>query len=693
MEFETKDIRNVAIAGHSQTGKTTLLEQLLHTGGLLAKPAPVESGKTVSSSSPEEVSRHISIYSCLAHMERGGKLVNLWDTPGASDFTGEVISAFRSSEAALLLVDSRSGAQVETVKLWRDLDRRSKPRMVFLNRVDDARGNVMAAVQDLHDKFNVEICQVTIPMGAGPAYKGVIDVLHGKAYFKGSNGIEGAGEAVPAEYEEAYRSARGVLMGSAAEGDDDLLVKFIDEGELTDEEILSGLKAAFAANKVVPCFSGDPLHSSGLSPLLDFIADVCPSPLESLERAVNADGTETAVKIQADGPLGALVVKTAGDQFSGKLSYIKIISGSLSADSSAFNLNGGKAEKIGKLYRTQGKKLEEIKKASAGDICVVAKLGAATGDSLAADAQALPYKPLRRPEPVYSLAISCAEKKNEMKVNEELAKVSESDRTVTFQFNPETRQNVLSGMGELQLQIILDKIQAATGISVQTSVPRVAYRETVQRKEVAEYTHKKQTGGHGQYAKVQLSVEAQGRGAGFKFTNAVFGGAIPKNYIPGVEKGVRQAMENGVMAGYPVVDISVTVLDGKHHPVDSSDLAFQIAARTALSEAMRKAGPLLLEPVMNLSVWAETKYIGDIMSDLSSRRGRILGQEAIGSGIEEIRAQVPQSELLRYAIDLRSITSSTGSFETSFDHYDPISGKLADKIVEESKAIAKEAKE
>lgn len=693
MEFETKNIRNVAVAGHSQTGKTTLLEQLLLAGGVIDKAAAVESGKTISSSSPEEALRRISIYACLTHLERKGCLLNIWDTPGASDFTGEVISAFRSSESALLLVDSRTGAQVETVKLWRDLDRRSKPRMVFLNRADDARGNVMAAVQDLHDKFNVEICQVTIPMGSGPAYKGVIDVLHGKAYFKDASGREGAGVDVPAEYADAYKTARNVMMGSAAEGDDDLLVKFIDEGELTDEEIMTGLKAAFAANKVVPCFCGDSLHGSGLVPLLDFIVDACPSPLESLERAVTADGTETAVKIQADGAFGALVVKTAGDQFSGKLSYLKLISGSLAADSSVFNVNGGKAEKIGKLYRTQGKKLEEIKKANAGDICIVAKIGAATGDTLAAEATALPYKPLRRPEPVYSLAISCAEKKSEMKVNEELAKVGESDRTVTFQYNAETRQNVLSGMGELQLQIILDRIHADTGIEIQTSVPRVAYRETVQRKEIAEYTHKKQTGGHGQYAKVQLSVEAQGRGAGYKFTNAVFGGAIPKNYIPGVEKGVKQAMENGVLAGYPVVDISVTVLDGKHHPVDSSDLAFQIAARTALSEAMRKAGPLLLEPVMNLSVWAETKYIGDIMSDLSSRRGRILGQEAIGSGIEEIRAQVPQSELLRYAIDLRSITSSTGSFETSFDHYDPVSGKLADKIVEESKALMQAEKE
>lgn len=684
MEYKSKNIRNVAVAGHSQTGKTTLLEHLLFVGGVIDKASPTESGKTVTSSSAEEALRHISIYSSLTHIERNGKLLNIWDTPGASDFTGEVISSFRSSEFALLLVDSRTGAQVETVKLWRDLDRRSKPRMIFLNRVEDTRSNVMAVSKDLHDKFNAEISPVTIPMGSGADYKGVIDVLHGKAYFKPAAGAKEEAAEIPDEYKEAYKSARNILMGSAAEGDDDLLVKFIDVGELTDEEILFGLRNAFAQNKVVPCFAGVPVADSGLVPLLDFFADVGPSPVDRIETVLTESKEEKVVKISSEGALGALVVKTAGDQFSGRLSYLKVISGTLSPDSLVVDLNSKKNEKIGKLFRAQGRKLEEIKSVDAGDICVVAKLGAQTGDTLSSDASAQIYKPLRRPEPVYSLAISCADKKAELKVNEELAKATESDRTITFAFNAETAQNVLSGMGELQLQIILDRIQAETGIAVQTSVPRVAYRETVQRKEGSEYTHKKQTGGHGQYAKVMLSVEPLARGEDYKFTNAVFGGAIPKNFIPGVEKGVRQAMEHGVLAGYPVVDISVTVLDGKHHPVDSSDLAFQVAARNALSEAMRKASPVLLEPVMNLSVWAETKYLGDIMSDLSSRRGRILGQEAIGSGIEEIKAQVPQAELLRYAIDLRSITSSTGAFEASFDHYDPLTGKLADKVIEEA---------
>ncbi|QTQ13948.1 elongation factor G [Treponema parvum] len=688
MDFETKNVRNAAISGHGQTGKTTLFEHLMFVGKAIAQTADVESGKTVSDNSPEEISRKISIYTTLSHLTWNNKILNIWDTPGSSDFVGEVISAFRSCEYALMLVDSRSGAQIETVKLWRDLDRRNKPRMVFMNRVDDDRGNVAAANKDIHDKFNVEITPITIPVGNGSAYKGVIDVLKGKMYKKPAPGEIEKAEEIPADYMEMYKNARDVIAGSAAEGDDDLLVKFIDEGQLSDEEISLGLKSAFAANKIVPVFAGDPINNSGLVSLLDFMADIAPSPLERLETAVTAENGTASVKILPDKPFSALVVKTAGDQFSGKLSYIKVLSGSLTPDVEVNNITRHKKEKIGKIYRCIGKKLEEVKAVAAGDICIASKLAATeTSDTLAADPEAMCFKPLRHPDPVYSIAVAAADKKAEDKMSTQLSKAAETDRTLTFQYNAETRQNVLSGMGELQLSIILERIKADTGITVETSIPRIAYRETVQKKAEAEYTHKKQSGGHGQYARVVLSVQPLKRGEEYKFTNAVFGGAIPKNYIPGVEKGVKQAMEHGVLAGYPVTDIDVTVLDGKDHPVDSSDLAFQLAARNALSDAMVKASPILLEPILNLSVWVDTKYVGDIMSDLSSRRGRILGQNTIGSGIEEIKAQVPHAELLRYAIDLRAITSATGSFETSFDHYDPISGKTADNVIAEAKAF------
>ncbi len=685
MDYTTKQLRNVTIAGHGQTGKTTLFEHLLCISGAIPKAEPVSSGKTVSDYTAEEIERHISIHASLAHVIWDNVHINFWDTPGSSDFIGEVISAFRSSEMALMMVDARSGAQIETIKLWRDLDRRNKPRMVFINHCEDQRSDPDGARKDIHDKFEVEVSPVTIAMGSGENFKGIIDVLKGKAYMSDESGRETECD-IPAEFKDAYEDAYGVLCGSAAEGDDDLLVKFIDEGELTPEEVASGLRIAFANNRIVPAFAGCTTTNCGLTSLLNFIATIAPSPDDTIETATDAEGNTATVKITEDGAMSALIVKTSSDQFSGKMSYMKVITGCLKAETEYTNINENKKEKIGKIFRTCGKKLEEVKVAYAGDIVVATKLPAArTSDTLAEDAAALPFIRLRHPEPVYSMAVSAGDKKEEDKMSELLLHAVEEDRTLSYTYNTETKQNVLSGMGELHISIILERLKNQNKVSVTTAVPRIAYRETIQRKAQAEYTHKKQSGGHGQFGRVVLAIESLPRGDEYKFTNAVFGGAISKSYIPGVEKGVKEAMMNGVLAGYPVVDVATTVLDGKEHPVDSSELAFKIAARNAFRDAMRQAGPILLEPVMNITVWVENKYLGDIMSDLSGKRGRILGQDEIGDGIEEIRAQVPQAELLKYAIDLRSITSGTGSFETSFDHYDPISGKIADEVIAAAK--------
>ena len=686
MDFTTSQIRNITLAGHGQTGKTTFVEHLLAAAGVIPKAETVESGKTVSDNFPEEIERKISIYASLAHITWKNININVWDTPGSSDFAGEVIAAFRSTESALMLIDGRSGAQIETVKLWRDLDRRNKPRMIFINRCEEDRTDTAAVLKDIREKFKVEVCPVTIPIGKGASYKGVIDVLQGKAYLVPAAGQKESASEIPDAYRADYENARAVLAGAAAEGDDDLLVKFIDDGELTNEEIERGLKIAVQNNRVVPAFAGSTIQSSGFVPLMDFITEIAPDPEHALETAAGTDGKTAAVKISSDGTMSALVVKTASDQFSGRLSYIKVINGTFNADSEVYNIREARKEKVGKLYRCLGKKLEEVKALCAGDIGIAAKLSfTRTGDTLAAASDTLPFVRLRHPEPVYSMAVSAKEKRDEDKMSEMLARIAEDDRTLFYKYNPETKQNVVSGMGELHINITLDKIKSQTKINIETAVPRVAYRETVQRKAQAEYTHKKQSGGHGQYARVVLSVQALARGETYKFTNAVFGGAISKSYIPGVEKGVKEAMEHGVLAGYPVTDVETTVLDGKEHPVDSSELAFKIAARNAFRDAMRAAGPILLEPIMNITVWVESKYLGDIMSDLSSKRGRILGQTPIGGGIEEIRAQVPQAELLKYAIDLRSMTSGTGSFETSFDHYDPISGKIADEAIAAAK--------
>ena len=692
MGVETEKIRTIAIAGHGQSGKTTLIENLAAVTGTITRAEPVASGKTLSDYTLEEIERKISIYSALASMNWNNTVINFWDTPGSSDFMGEVIAAFRSAETGLMVVDAKSGVQIETIKYWRDLDRRNKPRLVFINKMDEDRADFNRSMQDVKTQFKADVFAVTFPIGKGAEFTGIVDVLHGVAYQRDSNGKEKE-IPIPDEAKKQYEEMREVLAGAAAEGDEDLLVKFIDEGELSSDEIAKGLTLAMKNNRIVPIFAGAAQTGLGLTALLRFITEILPSPAGCLERAVK-DEEEHTVKIDPDPAFSGFIVKTANDQFSGRLSYIKVITGTLAADAEVYNINEQKKERVGKLYRAAGKKLTEVKELTAGDVGVAVKLAAAkTNDTLAASQDCPPFIKLRNPDPIYSLAVAAVDKKNDDKLGEQLLRACEEDMTLSFAYNAETKQNVFSGMGDLHTSIVLDRIKKQTKIEVQTSIPRIAYRETIRQKAQAEYTHKKQSGGHGQFGRVVLAIEPLERGAKYSFTNAVFGGAISKGYIPGVEKGVKEAMENGVMAGYPVVDVGTTVLDGKEHPVDSSEMAFKIAARNAFKNAMRNAGPILLEPIMNLTVYVETAYLGDIMSDLSSRRGRILGQSQLANGIEEIRAQVPHKELLRYAIDLRSMTSGTGSFEMSFDHYDPISGKIADEVVAAAKAFIEEQAE
>ncbi|MDR1286428.1 MAG: elongation factor G [Treponema sp.] len=686
MSYSTENIKNVSIAGHGQTGKTSLFEHLLFAGGVISRAETVESGKTASDYSPEEIERKISIHAALAHIERKGKKINFFDTPGSSDFTGDVILSFRASEFALLAVDGRSGVQIETIKLWRNLDGRNKPRGIFVTRMDEERAGFENVLADVKEKFKTGVVPFTLPMGSGAAYRGVIDVLNGKAWFAQGDAPEKEGE-IPPEFRDAAAAALERLIEAAAEGDDTLMEHYIDKGSLSPEEMHKGLIEALSENKIVPAFAGSALKNSGLIPFLDFAADISPGPAAARDSGKTANGEVVDVPVDPGKPLSALVIKTSYDQFSGKLSWIKIINGKLSADSEAFNVCENRKERIGKLYVCQGKKLEEVKELFAGDIGIVAKSATfRTNDTVTAGENALQFVPLRLPEPVHAVAVNALAKKDDDKLGEFLVRAAEEDRTFRYSFNAETKEAVISGMGELQINIILDKIRANQKIEMETHVPRVAYRETITKKAGAEYTHKKQTGGHGQYGKVVLEIAPLPRGEKYRFVNAIFGGAIPKNYIPGVEKGIVEGMAAGTMAGYPVVDVEVKITDGKYHPVDSSELSFKLAARNAFREAMRQSSPTLLEPVMSLTVFVEEKYLGDVMSDLSGKRGKILGQDSVG-GIAEIRAQVPQAELLRYSIDLRSVTSGTGSFSVEFDHYAPIAGKLADEIIKAAEAF------
>ncbi|GHV83125.1 GTP-binding protein [Spirochaetia bacterium] len=692
MAFTSDLIKNVSIAGHGGTGKTTLFERLCFAGGAIVKPEVVESGKTISSSTPEEIERKISIHAALAHIEQDGKKINIFDTPGASDFIGDVILTFRASEFAMLAVDGRSGVQIETIKLWRNLEERKKPRGIFITKLDDGKADFDRTLADIKEKFKMQPIPVTIPMNKN-GYTGVIDALREKAYLAGGQAVEKASD-IPAEYKEAALDARLKLIEAAADGDEILMEKYILLGSLEPDEICAGLAGALKQNKFLPVFASSALNNSGLIPFLDFMNSISPSPDKAKDIAIDKEGGEKEVPIDSSIPLSALVIKTTYDQFSGKLSYIKVITGKISTDSDIYNCTENKRERVGKLYTCTGKKLEEVKELFAGDIGIMTKTATLkTNDTIATADPGWKFLPLRLPSPVHSVSVHALEKKNDDKLGDFLVRAAEEDKTFRYEFNAETKERVISGMGELHINMILDKAKSNLKIDVETAVPRVAYRETITKKAGAEYTHKKQTGGHGQYGKVVLEIAPLPRGDMYKFENAIFGGAVPKNYIPGVEKGIAEGMARGVLAGYPTVDVEVKIVDGKYHPVDSSELAFKLAARNAFRESMKQAAPTLLEPVMNLTVFVEGKYLGDVMSDLSGKRGKIQGQSSIGGGIEEIRAQVPHSELLRYSIDLRSITSGTGSFGIEFSHYSPISGRTAEDVIKAAEAFKVEEKD
>ncbi|HEY9055161.1 MAG TPA: elongation factor G [Rectinemataceae bacterium] len=689
MPFATENIRNVAIAGHGSTGKTTLLEHILFQYGAIAKPETIESGKTVSDYGEDEIARKISVRTSLTHVQSKDIKVNFLDAPGSSDFVGEVILAFRACESALVLIDAKSGVQIETIKLWRNLDSRSKPRMVFVTRMDEERADYDAALADIKAKFKVSCVPVSLPMGAGAAFSGVIDVLNGVAYaLPSSHDQKESSGPIPAEYQDAFVEARAQLCEAAAEGDDELMEKYLTEGDLSQEEILKGLKEALAAAKIVPAFAGSGVKNSGTSALMEFILSTAPDPRHLAPETIGEGEAAIHVRVDPSKPASALVVKTQIDQFSGRLSYVKVFTGSLTPELDVVNVRDGRKERLSKLYTAQGKKLEEVPSLVAGDIGVLTKLASCkTNDTLSAADKPLAFAPLRLPTPVHLIAISAVNKKEEDKLNENLLKAADEDLTFQVNFNAETKETVIAGMGELQITMILDKIKNQSKIQAETRIPRVAYRETITKKSGAEYTHKKQTGGHGQYARVVFECEPLERGAGYQFENKLFGQSVSKGFIPGIEKGIHQAMEAGVVAGYPVVDVKTSIVDGKEHPVDSSEMAFKLASRGAFREATKNANPVLLEPIMNLTVFVEEKDLGGVMSDLSGRRGRISGQSPIGGGIIQVDAQVPQAELLRYAIDLRSMTSGTGSFEVEFDHYAPITGKIAEDVIKAAQAF------
>ena len=687
MSVDPKDIRNVAVVGHNGTGKTSLVESMLYYTGAIPKAEAVAGGKTTSDFTEEEIARKISVHTALASTEWMGKRINILDTPGTADFIGEAICSFRSAEAALMLVDARDGAQIETIKLWRRLDTRNKPRAVFINKMDKERANSRDVLDNLTEEFHSNFAPVTIPIGYAEEFKGVINLIENQAYKFNPNGKEEI-IPIPADMAETVENYREELIEKAAEGADDLIEKYFEEGTLSDEDIRRGLREGLARNSVVPVFVGASEKGAGVTSLLNFIKNNFPIPTGTFEYILKEDGSE-----ERNYPIGgkdsaeAYVFKTTIDQFSGKLSYIKVVNGTVGPDTDLSNPETGKRGKPGKIYRALGKKLIEIDCLNAGDIGIIAKFDpAVTNATLLNDPNSkIRFRPLKLPQPIYELAISAGDKKSEDKMNDALHKITEEDLTFEMKYNEETRESIIGGMGELHINMILDKVKEKQKISINTKIPKIAYRETITKKSgLAEYSHKKQSGGHGQFGRVVIEISPIERGQYYAFENTVKGGAISKGYVPGIEKGIHEKMEEGFLAGYPLVDIGVNLIDGKEHPVDSSEMAFKLAAKGAMDIALSKAGAVLLEPFCKLEVFVDQDYLGSILSDLSGRRGRVLGQEDMGH-LTSVRAEVPMAELRSYAIDLKSMTQGSGSFEIEFDHYETLNGKLAEDVIAEAK--------
>ena len=691
MSVQSKDLRNVALVGHNGTGKTNLVEQMLYYANVLSKPETVESGKTTSDYTDEEIARKISVHASLNSFTWEGKTINIIDTPGTADFIGEAICAFRSCEAALMVVDGRIGAQIETIKLWRRLDSRNKPRAVFINKMDKERASYRHVIDSLESEFQSHFVPVVMALGEAEEFKGVINLIENQAYEFVPGGKEKA-IPIPEKYSAVVEDFRNRLIENAAEGADDLIEKFFEEGTLTSDEIRRGLREGLKDNRVVPVFCGATDKGAGITSLLNFIRNNFPNPLDGFDFKIDEQGIEHTTPIDPNGPVAAYCFKTTIDQFSGKLSFIKVVAGKITPETDLYNPDLKKKEKPGKLYRALGKKLIEVDALEAGDIGIIAKSNiTATNCSLLSGPDVnYVFRPVRLPQPVFQLAVSTEDKKSADKMNEALYKIAEEDLTFQIKMNPETKETVIGGMGELQISMILEKVQEKQKIKINTQTPRIAYRETITRKSgIAEYSHKKQSGGHGQFGRVLIEIEPIERGSYYQFTNAIKGGAISKGYVPGIEKGIQESMSEGYLAGYPLVDIGITLIDGKEHPVDSSEMAFKLAAKGAMEIALSKAGCVLLEPIMKLEVFIENEYLGSILSDLSAKRGRVLGQEEKGH-LVAVQAEVPMAELRTYAIDLKSMTSGTGSFELEFSHYETLQGRLADEVIAEAKAAKAE---
>jgi len=693
-QYALERIRNVALAGHGGSGKTTLAEHLLYIAGHIDRIGTIEAGNTTSDFDPEEQRRKISLSATLLPIEWEGHKINLIDAPGFPDFIGELYSVAQVVDSVILVAPAQVELEVGFENAWELCEARKLPRMIFVNKMERDGADYNGLLQTLRNAYGNRIVPLQIPIGAETQFKGVVDVLHQRAYVGKDRDV--AASPVPAELQDEVERAREMLMEAAAESDDALLEKYLEGNPLTDEELVHGFHEGVRTGRIVPVLCGSAALGEGLAPLLQAIVELAPSPAEAPAPQATDLRTGDPVILSPDpsAPLAAFVFKTTADPFVGKLTYFRVYSGTLRADSQVYNAQKERDERIGQLFYLRGKNQIATSEVQAGDIGVVAKLQeTSTGHTLCDKSRPVAVEPIKMPDPVYTVAIVAKSKADEDRLGPALARLQDEDPTLHARRDPETGQTLLSGMGDLHLEVVIEKLKRKFNTEVTTEELRIPYRETITRPvQRVEGKFKRQTGGRGQYGHCFINLEPLPRGSGIEFTESIVGGAIPKNYIPAIEKGIREAAEKGIQAGYPATDFKVNVVDGSYHEVDSSDQAFRIAGSLAFQDAAMKAGPIVLEPILEVEVDVPEAFTGDVMGDLNGRRGRIAGIESLGNGRQLIRATVPMSEMTHYALDLRSITRGRGRFRTRFSHYEEAPHNIMQALIEKHKR-EKEAQE
>ena len=680
-------IRNVALVGHRGSGKTALHEALLFEAGVVGRLGSVPEGTTVSDADPDEHARQMSISTALSSFEWQGRKINLLDTPGFNIFINDTQAALVAADAALVVVDGVAGVEVQTEKVWGFAEDYRLPRALVVNKLDRERASFERALESINSNFGRTAVPIQLPIGSERDFRGVVDLVRLKAYTYTLDGDgKGVPEEIPAELAGAAAKAREALVEMIAEGNDALMEEFFEQGSLSPEHMLEGLRLAVLEGRLFPVLCAAASRNAGADLILDFIAENLPDPTVRGEVKGASGEQEMARKVSDAEPVSAFVFKTIADPFAGRVSYFKVFSGVLKNDANLSNARNGSAERLAHIGCLMGKTIQPVTELHAGDIGAVAKLkDTLTGDTLADKSAPIAYPPVKLPEPSIAYAIEAKSRQDEDRVGNAIQRILEEDQSLRWYRDPQTKEFLLAGSGQQHVEVIVSRLRKRYGVDVTLKSPKIPYRETIRGTADVQGRHKKQTGGHGQFGDCWIKVEPLPRGGNFEFVNDIFGGSIPRNFIPAVEKGVVEASEKGTLAGFPVVDFRVTLYDGSYHDVDSSELSFKLAGRKAFKAAMEQAKPALLEPIMNVEIQAPVEYAGDLMGDLNQRRGRISGMDTrIGTQI--VRAQVPMAEMLNYQNDLISMTQGRASFTMEFSHYDFIPQQQAEKVIAAAKA-------